>query len=156
MRLRAILYFLLGLLVIGGTVGLIRKSVAEKNTVKTVKDDRSARTQIRAARPARLAGTPETSAIANKQALAAYGKLPLSFEMNRGQTDEQATFVSRGSGHALFLNRQADLLLALPNTTARKSRLKNRHALVRAFVGLFLRDLKVFSRPHLFQNLRRD
>jgi hypothetical protein len=33
----------------------------------------------------------------------AYGKVPLSFEANRGQTDEPVKFVSRGSGYTLFL-----------------------------------------------------
>jgi len=33
----------------------------------------------------------------------AYGKLPLSFEANRGQTDAKAKFLSRGSGYSLFL-----------------------------------------------------
>ncbi|MDD5632640.1 MAG: SBBP repeat-containing protein, partial [Methylococcales bacterium] len=32
-----------------------------------------------------------------------YGKLPLSFEANRGQTDKQVRFVSRGQGYGLFL-----------------------------------------------------
>jgi hypothetical protein len=32
-----------------------------------------------------------------------YGRLPLSFEANRGQTDDQVRFVSRGGGHNLFL-----------------------------------------------------
>src|SRR5205807_1709722 len=32
-----------------------------------------------------------------------YGKLPLSFEANRGQTDPRVKFLSRGSGYALFL-----------------------------------------------------
>jgi hypothetical protein len=35
--------------------------------------------------------------------LAAYGKLPLSFEINHGQTDPQVKFLSRGSGYSLFL-----------------------------------------------------
>jgi len=34
-----------------------------------------------------------------------YGKLPLSFEPNRGQTDPKAVFVSRGNGSTLFLTR---------------------------------------------------
>lgn len=34
----------------------------------------------------------------------AYGKLPLSFELNQGQTDEQVKFLSRGSGYSVFLN----------------------------------------------------
>jgi hypothetical protein len=34
---------------------------------------------------------------------AAYGKLPLQFELNRGQTDPRVQFLSRGSGYTLFL-----------------------------------------------------
>jgi hypothetical protein len=32
-----------------------------------------------------------------------YGKLPLSFEPNRGQTDSRVNFLSRGGGYTLFL-----------------------------------------------------
>jgi len=32
-----------------------------------------------------------------------YGKLPMSFEANQGQTDAQAYFLARGSGYSLFL-----------------------------------------------------
>src|SRR5260370_19115814 len=32
-----------------------------------------------------------------------YGRLPLTFEANQGQTDPHAKFVSRGAGHNLFL-----------------------------------------------------
>ncbi len=34
---------------------------------------------------------------------ASYGKLPLSFELNTGQTDASVRFLSRGPGYALFL-----------------------------------------------------
>jgi hypothetical protein len=33
----------------------------------------------------------------------AYGRLPLSFEINKGQTDSRVRFLSRGSGYSLFL-----------------------------------------------------
>src|SRR5215472_1169351 len=33
----------------------------------------------------------------------AYGKLPLSFEINKGQTDPQVKFLSRGGGYSLLL-----------------------------------------------------
>ena len=33
-----------------------------------------------------------------------YGKLPLSFEPNRGQTDAHVKFISHGAGYALFLS----------------------------------------------------
>jgi len=35
--------------------------------------------------------------------LAAYGKLPLSFEVNQGQTNSAVKSLSRGSGYTLFL-----------------------------------------------------
>src|SRR3989441_149346 len=38
-----------------------------------------------------------------QQVLVAYGKLPLIFEANQGQTDPQVKFLSRGSGYTLFL-----------------------------------------------------
>jgi hypothetical protein len=44
-------------------------------------------------------------------ALAAnYGKLPLSFEANRGQSDPQVRFLSRGNGYSLFLTDSAAVL----------------------------------------------
>src|SRR2546427_806322 len=42
----------------------------------------------------------------------AYGKLPLSFQANQGQTDRQVKFLSRGSGYTLFLT-PTDAVLAL-------------------------------------------
>jgi len=44
-----------------------------------------------------------------------YGKLPLSFEENQGQTDEQVGFLSRGGGYTLFLTPdEAVLALSSP------------------------------------------
>jgi hypothetical protein len=50
---------------------------------------------------------------ANKMRVSeAYGKLPMSFEPNRGQTDKRVKFLSRGSGYALFLaSNEATLAL---------------------------------------------
>jgi len=33
----------------------------------------------------------------------AFGRLPLSFELNQGQTDARVKFLARGQGYALFL-----------------------------------------------------
>ncbi len=41
-----------------------------------------------------------------------YGKLPLSFEKNRGQTDPRVKFLARGSGYSLFLT-STDAVLKL-------------------------------------------
>jgi len=50
---------------------------------------------------------------------AAYGKLPLSFEVNQGQTDEEVRFVSRGHGYALFLT-PTEAVLTRRNSPAGK------------------------------------
>src|SRR5438132_548275 len=47
--------------------------------------------------------SPELPQATKPQVLAAYGKLPLSFEANDGQADPQVKFLSRGSGYTLFL-----------------------------------------------------
>ena len=39
-----------------------------------------------------------------------YGKLPLSFEANQGQSDPQVKFLSRGSGYSLYLTDTAAVL----------------------------------------------
>src|SRR5258705_13407435 len=45
-----------------------------------------------------------------------YGKLPLHFEANRGQTDKDVRFLSRGLGYSLYLTaREAVLVLAKPD-----------------------------------------
>src|SRR5438552_12428745 len=43
----------------------------------------------------------------------AYGKLPLYFEGNAGQTDPQVCFLARGIGYTLFLTGQAEAVLVL-------------------------------------------
>jgi hypothetical protein len=49
------------------------------------------------------ATSSQTPPLAREQASAAYGKLPLSFEANQGQTDKAVNFVARGGGYSLFL-----------------------------------------------------
>ncbi|HSU86129.1 MAG TPA: hypothetical protein VLI42_05305, partial [Chthoniobacterales bacterium] len=58
-----------------------------------------------------------------------YGKLPLSFEANKGQQDGQVKFLSRGSGYNLFLtNREAVLVLSKPEEPAPPPARKATHA----------------------------
>ncbi len=53
--------------------------------------------------------------------VAGYGKLPLSFEANQGQVNEQVKFTSRGNGYSLFLtDTEAVLALTKPDPAARK------------------------------------
>jgi hypothetical protein len=48
-----------------------------------------------------------------------YGKLPLSFEANHGQTDGRVKFLSRTGGYTLFLTRD-EAVLALSGNAAKK------------------------------------
>lgn len=52
---------------------------------------------------AALAIAPPTSWAADAQREANYGRIPLSFEANQGQTDAQVKYVARGGSYALFL-----------------------------------------------------
>ncbi len=58
----------------------------------------------------------------NLQIAGSYGKLPLHFEPNRGQTDESIKFFARGKGYGIFLqDKSATLVLSeLPKTKNRK------------------------------------
>jgi len=44
------------------------------------------------------------------RAVAAYGKLPLGFEANQGQSNSRVRFLSRGSGYLLYLTPDAAVL----------------------------------------------
>ncbi|PYY08316.1 MAG: hypothetical protein DMG69_15010 [Acidobacteria bacterium] len=50
-----------------------------------------------------------------------YGKLPLSFEANVGQTSRQVKFLSRGQGYTLFLTRRAEAVLVLGKTAPKST-----------------------------------
>jgi hypothetical protein len=55
---------------------------------------------------------------ARARAAEAYGKLPLRFEANAGQTGDRVKFLSRGSGYTLFLT-SSEAVLALKKNTLR-------------------------------------
>jgi Abnormal spindle-like microcephaly-assoc'd, ASPM-SPD-2-Hydin/Beta-propeller repeat len=59
------------------------------------------------AKPGRAKGNPRW--------VEAYGKLPLSFEENQGQTAHEVRYVSHGSGYELFLTPQEVVLALRPN-----------------------------------------
>src|SRR5947209_5501666 len=59
----------------------------------------------------------EKSKKTQEQASSEYGKLPLSFIENQGQTNERVKFISRGKGYNLFLS-PTDILLTLTKSQA--------------------------------------
>jgi hypothetical protein len=72
----------------------------------------------------------QTSVPAPSTRAAEYGKLPLSFEANQGQSDPQVKFLSRGDGYSLFLT-DTSAVLTLSNGTGRTGMIapasRNRH-----------------------------
>jgi hypothetical protein len=56
-----------------------------------------------AAKPAVTTGPTQPDPVARARVNEAYGQLPLQFEANHGQTEEQVKFLARGSGYTLFL-----------------------------------------------------
>ena len=70
---------------------------------------------VRSAAPAEADGA--TAVVSSQAATAriaeAYGRLPLAFERNAGQSDPRVQFLARGHGYTLFLNRGGEAVLAL-------------------------------------------
>jgi hypothetical protein len=63
--------------------------------------------------------SPTSQATNTAPIITAYGNLPLSFQPNFGQTDEQVKFLSRGHGYTLFLT-QSEAVLALSNLDSKQ------------------------------------
>ena len=58
-----------------------------------------------------------------------YGRLPLSFEANQGQTDPQVKFLSRGRGYALFLTGdEAVLSLRKPSAVSAQPKFETQNS----------------------------
>jgi hypothetical protein len=70
-------------------------------------------------------GLATTAGTAQPRLVESYGKLPLSFEINKGQADSQVKFLSRGSGYSLFLTgNEAVLALRKGNSNGKRQMAK--------------------------------
>lgn len=67
----------------------------------------------------------EPDATTKAKIQAAYGKLPLSFEANQGQTDTQVKYLSRGPGYTLLLT-STEAVLALRKPARRDTETRRR------------------------------
>jgi len=97
------------IIMIGLAASVVRRSRAGGSAPPPLDSTVSART-----------GSVQTTAAlaAQPQIAAAFGKLPLSFEANRGQTDSRVKFLSRGRGYGLFLTSTEAILTLSPTTEA--------------------------------------
>ncbi len=59
-----------------------------------------------------LANPTATQDQSNRQAQTDFGRLPLAFEVNKGQTESKVQFLARGSGYTVFLT-SGQMILAL-------------------------------------------
>jgi|GEM_PF-2026555 len=84
--------------------------------------------QIPSSFGANLAPGPDTTALPDKNSIAeSYGKLPIDFEPNVGQTDDSVRFVARGRGYSLFLTG-SEAILDLRNNRGKNSSLRMKFA----------------------------
>jgi hypothetical protein len=75
------------------------------------------------------AGLTNAASLARQtEILAAYGKLPLDFEQNQGQSDPRVRFVARGNGYTLFFTG-TDATLLLEATSASPNKQLDRYGL---------------------------
>jgi hypothetical protein len=72
-------------------------------SVPTARSAKAARAPRISPAPPKPRARAEKPRVAVNAASADYGRLPISFEANRGQTDAHALFLARGAGYALFL-----------------------------------------------------
>ncbi len=54
--------------------------------------------------------TPEEKNVQKQKVLENYGKLPISFEPNKGQTDEQVRFLANGTNYSMFLTAKGSVI----------------------------------------------
>src|SRR5581483_10172970 len=72
-----------------------------------------------------------------------YGKLPLSFESNQGQTDPKVKFFSKGNGYSLFLTANEAVLTLKPKPQNSKERLSEAAALQGDGIGALQTTLRM-------------
>src|SRR5882672_11902162 len=73
------------------------------------------------------------AAATNARVSESYGKLPLQFEANRGQTGKDVRFLARGAGYGLYLTAsEAVLVLTKPDAKAQGKSVTLRMSLVGA------------------------
>ena len=68
-----------------------------------------------------VSNVPSVAAGQKAAIVETYGKLPLAFEANQGQTDSQVKFLSRGAGYSLFLTPTEAALSLKPSASSSQS-----------------------------------
>lgn len=69
--------------------------------------------------PPHMAASDKNDHLTKPRVIETFGKLPMAFEVNRGQADEPVKFLARGSGYTLFLSAN-EAVLALRKPVGRE------------------------------------
>lgn len=80
---------------------------------------------------------PGPTELGTSKVLENYGKFPLRFEANRGQTDEQVKFLSRGSGYTLFLTSTEAVMVLEKNLAEASSYTEGTHATEQIVLSMY-------------------
>jgi hypothetical protein len=91
--------------------------------------------------------TANTAAPTRARVAESFGRLPLSFELNKGQIDKQVKFLSHGPGYDLFLT-STEAVLRVQNPTALKAE-KSKDQDVREGTVLRLKMLGASATPQV-------
>ena len=89
---------------------LLGRSLDRRRSPSAPKTRRALRTHVESLEGRRLL----SGGTASDSLLQMYGKIPLSFEANVGQTDAGVQFLSRGAGYTLFLTPDEAVLSLVP------------------------------------------
>lgn len=81
-------------------------------------------------------------AVAQARLVETYGKLPLRFEANQGQTDKTARFLSRGQGYGLFLTPTEAVLSLHKSESAKTKQNKSSGRALPTPIGKISRDVE--------------
>src|SRR5438876_11855468 len=92
--------------------GIFRALICATISIALLSTSVAASPQGQASQHARSVGiTPAVANAANRARVSeSYGKLPLSFEVNQGQTDPQVRFLARVGGQTLFRSQSQPAL----------------------------------------------
>ena len=133
--------FLLLAMMLAGVAGLT--APARKSAAGFIAPDKSKARKVPPATVPIVASNsvldaPEPEAAKKARLQERYGKLPLSFEGNQGQTDHRVNFISRGSSYSLFLT---------PTEAVLRLRIADRRSRNELKKGLAARSLTKPSNP---------
>lgn len=106
-------------LILIGTLHLTMQSVQSFSHLRSAAKDVSEIFPSSTVPPTASPVPTRTDETKQKQLIQSYGKLPLSFEANQGQTDPQVKFITHGAGYGLFLTN-TEAVFALKNSYAKE------------------------------------